>query len=218
LPALIRTHWRAAMNKACALVIVMAKYPALGRGKSRLAAELGRVEALRINRFLHHCTRRAASDARWRTLLAVSPDAKTQARWPGAVGWQAARAPQGRGDLGARMQRLAAHAPHGPIVFIGTDCIGLRRGDIARAVQRARQAGVCVIPATDGGFVLLAARDPRSLAGAFTGVRWSSVHTLADVAANLAARGQRFCATPPMSDVDTAADWRRTVRVRVSAS
>lgn len=196
------------------VLYVVAKAPALGRGKSRLAEGLGRVEALRINRALHRATMMLAQDVRWRTVLALTPDHAARsgvALWPKSI----MRVAQGQGDLGARLARLAhATPPRTPLVFIGTDCLSLTRAHIARALHAAKRDGVHVIPATDGGFVLLAARSRTQLVGLFDAVRWSSPHTLADVMRNAQARGQRIAAAAALSDIDEPADWRVAKRAR----
>ena len=85
-------------------LIVMAKSPCAGRAKRRLAASVGAISATRFYRScLAHTLMRLARDPRWQTLLAVSPDSEVSAPfWPRGI----ERQPQGRGDLGARMQRL----------------------------------------------------------------------------------------------------------------
>lgn len=185
----------------------MAKAPRLGQGKSRLAREVGRVEALRINRLLHARTTRAAIDARWRTLLCISPDRDIDlvlsSVWPlGSP--QCLRQPQGQGDLGARLAR--ALAPHCSVAVVGTDCPSMTRGHVAAAFRALCRKPFALGPAHDGGFWILAARDGGAAARAMRGVRWSSKHAAADVVAALGKHNVAVLAT--LRDVDTLADWR----------
>ena len=65
------------------LLVIMAKAPVCGAVKTRLAREIGAVAAVRFARTL--CAtllREAARDARFRTVLAVSPDAALHAPFP----------------------------------------------------------------------------------------------------------------------------------------
>ncbi|MGE0595687.1 MAG: TIGR04282 family arsenosugar biosynthesis glycosyltransferase [Hyphomonadaceae bacterium] len=184
-------------------LIVMAKAPRLGHGKQRLAADIGALEALRINRALHAHTMREARDPRWRTLLCVTPDSAIHARvdvWPAGV----ARCGQGAGDLGERMAR--ALSPLRRVAMIGADCPGLRRAHIAQAFRVLRQSRFVLGPSEDGGFWLLAARSGLEAARAMRDVRWSSAHTAADVIANLP---ERPLMLPLLYDIDTAADLAR---------
>jgi rSAM/selenodomain-associated transferase 1 len=185
-------------------LIVMAKAPRLGQGKTRLARDAGRAEALRINRAMHARTLRVACDARWRAVLAVTPDDATGLALPGIWPKGVARAAQGGGDLGARMAR-AMDRERGPVAIVGTDCPAMTRADIAAAFAALRHAPVAIGPAEDGGFWVLAARRARDVTPAFTGVRWSTVHAMADVVAGIPAS---VAMLRTLRDVDTLADWR----------
>ena len=68
-------------------LVVMAKQPRAGRVKSRLARDVGAVEATRFYRVtLQRLIRRLGRDRRWTTVLAVSPDgAAGDPVWPRGV-------------------------------------------------------------------------------------------------------------------------------------
>jgi uncharacterized protein len=185
-------------------LIVMAKAPRVGVGKTRLGVDLGRAEAWRINRALQaHTLRAVAHDRRWRTILCVTPDSAVRARirvWPETV----ARVAQGRGDLGERLARALARRRH--VAVIGTDCPGMSRSLIARAFAALKRAPFALGPAEDGGFWLLAARSGSRAAQAMAGVRWSSPHAAGDVVRNIPAG--HVALLPLLRDIDTAADLR----------
>jgi uncharacterized protein len=186
---------------ACAgRLIIMVKEPRLGAVKTRLAAEIGAAAATRFYRgATDHLIRRLASDRRWRTLLAVAPDAAIAARrWPARV----PRLRQGGGDIGVRMERLLlAQRPH-PAVLIGSDIPGIAPRHIAEAFALLCRHDVVFGPATDGGFWLVGIKPLPHLPGMFRDVRWSSPDALADTLANLAGRRIGFAARLP--DVDDA--------------
>lgn len=186
-------------------LVVMAKAPRLGVGKTRLAAGVGSAQALRINRALQARTMRAAIDPRWRTLLCVTPDDAVDLDLPGLWPRDVAREPQGEGDLGARLAR--ALTARRRVAVIGTDCPELTRAHIAAAFNVLRQAPFALGPAEDGGFWLLAARDGSAAARAMVNVRWSSKHTAKDVIRNLGAKRVALLAT--LRDIDVAADLKR---------
>jgi rSAM/selenodomain-associated transferase 1 len=186
-------------------LIVMARAPRLGAGKTRLAKEIGVVEAHRINRALQAHTLRVARDGRWRTLLCVTPDAALDWKLPGVWPDDVARAAQGEGDLGQRMAR--ALAPRRNVAMIGADCPALTRAHIASAFRALRRTPFALGPAHDGGFWLIAARDGAAAAGAMANVRWSTKHAAKDVIVNLGARKVALLAT--LRDVDKAADLMR---------
>jgi uncharacterized protein len=187
-------HWR---------LVVMAKAAVAGQVKTRLARELGVATAMR---FARHRTAallaRVSHAGAWQTSLAVSPDASVGWRlWPRGI----ARKPQGRGDLGARMQRIMRHTEPGPVVIIGTDVPAIRAELILKAFRLLGRHDAVLGPASDGGYWLVGLRRRPRLLSPFRHVRWSTPHALADTLANLHCRsiGQ----LPTLSDVDDAQDF-----------
>lgn len=158
------------------LVIVFARAPRYGTVKTRLAAEIGAAEALRFYRtMLSGSMRRVQDDARWETIVCVTPDAAMHAYWPLRV--QA----QGDGDLGRRMVHALRSAGARPTVIVGSDIPALERRHIAVALLALRRGPFVLGPALDGGYWLIGARRGEQLApNALDGVRWSSASTLAD--------------------------------------
>jgi uncharacterized protein len=194
------------------VIVVLTKAPRIGRGKSRLAAGVGPVEAWRINRALQALTFRRIADPRWRVLIAVDRARDLRLRLPGI--WPPVQiVAQARGDLGARIVAGLAIGS-GPVAVIGTDCPGITRSAVAAVFAGLRRSRFAAGPAADGGFWMLAARTGRNAAPLAAGVRWSSAHTLSDVEARLGpmARG------PKLADIDTADDWRAYQRRRVRRS
>jgi rSAM/selenodomain-associated transferase 1 len=183
-------------------LVIMARQPRYGVGKRRLAREVGDLAAWRFQRNnLARLLRRVAGDPRWRTWLALTPAPGTgeRRRWPPGV----TLVRQGGGDLGARMARLLALPPAGPVVLIGADIPGIRASHIAEAFRTLGAHDWVYGPAADGGYWLVGARRRPVLWPPFDGVRWSTRHALADSLARCRGR-VAFAAT--LRDVDTAAD------------
>ncbi len=177
----------------------MVKEPRAGRVKTRLGRDIGMVPAAWWFRHQVARTIRALGDARWETVLAVSPDG---ARLPRAA---LPRMGQGRGDLGTRMARIFRALPPGPAVIVGADIPGIRRAHVARAFAALGGHEAVFGPATDGGYWLVGMKRVRALPGGlFEGVRWSSRHALADSIATLG--GMRVALVDRLSDVDRAGD------------
>ncbi len=186
-------------------LVVFARAPRFGRGKRRLAAEIGAAAALAFyRRTLARLLARVAGDRRWRLALAVTPDSGTL---HGVRPWRNWK--QGRGDLGTRMARAMMRAP-GPVVLVGADIPALGPRQIARAFARLRSADAVFGPAEDGGFYLVGVRRPGLARRMFARVRWSTRYALADTMRNLA--GRRVALVDRLSDVDTAADLARAVQ------
>ncbi|MGE0723342.1 MAG: TIGR04282 family arsenosugar biosynthesis glycosyltransferase [Alphaproteobacteria bacterium] len=187
-------------------LIVFLRAPSLGRGKRRLARDIGAVPALAFQRTQVACLlRRLGRDPRWRTMLAVTPDDAVRRRWPIRLPAVA----QGRGDLGARMARALATPPPGAVVLIGADIPSVTRADVWSAFRTLGDRDLVLGPARDGGYWLIGMRrTPRPPPRDFGKVRWSSRHALADTLANLGP-GRRVAMAATREDIDDGAAWRR---------
>jgi len=183
----------------------MARAPRLGSVKRRLARDIGAVAALHFYRgHTAALLRDLSGDARWRTWLAVTPDAA--ARDPrGLWNFHGPVIAQGSGDLGARMFRLLQTLPPGPVVIIGSDIPGITRGAVFSAFESLGAQDWVFGPAEDGGYWLVGARRRPALRTPFDGVRWSTAHALADTLANL--KDCDVALVARLRDVDGGADF-----------
>ena len=147
-------------NDSPVAIAILAKAPIPGLAKTRLIPAIGAHAAAVLQERL---TERAVETARRRRYR--PGDAVVRARlratprsaiWRGAFRIALKRQPDG--DLGARMLGAIA-AQNGPTLVIGTDCPALTVGAFARGGRRRLDdADVVLIPAEDGGYVLIGAR------------------------------------------------------------
>jgi glycosyltransferase A (GT-A) superfamily protein (DUF2064 family) len=180
-------------------LLIFARAPAIGVGKTRLARDVGRVEAWRVYRAMSlPLVRRLQTDPRWRTVVRTAPDG---AGWPGAESED-----QGGGGLGERLQRAFRAHSRGPVAAIGTDAPGVTPARVWGAFEAARKAGAALGPAEDGGFWILAVSPERARSLRLPGVRWSSPHTLQDTRRAL---GGRAVLLETLLDVDDGEALRR---------
>jgi rSAM/selenodomain-associated transferase 1 len=186
-------------------LIIMTREPRLGAVKTRLAAEIGAVEATRFYRSVTlTLIRRLAFDRRWKTVLAVAPDTACMSRsWPAGV----QRVVQGGGDIGARMGRLM-RSQSGAALLIGSDIPEVEASHIAQAFMLLHRNDAVFGPAEDGGFWLVGLKPLPHLPNIFRDVRWSSPDALSDTLANLAGRKVGFATK--LADVDDQEAYWRT--------
>ena len=186
-------------------LVIMAKQPMAGQVKSRLARDIGFIRATGVYRTLMRGTMRALCiDRGWRTWAAIAPDMAVDTYpWPAAI----SAFPQGRGDLGTRMQRIFDHMPVGPVIIIGTDIPFITGNDIAAAFKLLGQNDVVFGSAGDGGYWLVGARRTPRIPKLFANVRWSGEHALADTLANCQHLKTGFAAEH--FDIDNKADYLR---------
>lgn len=186
------------------VLLIMAKAPRIGVGKSRLARGIGAVGAWRINRAMQAATVRTALRANAIALLAApSPDLRVDL--PGVWPAQMPRVAQGGGDLGARLTRLFDAIGDRPCAVIGADCPEADDRALARALKALRRAPAVIGPTQDGGFWFFAAQRARRVAPAFAQVAWSTATACMDLQ-----RAVKGCLELPFTlrDIDAIEDWR----------
>jgi len=186
-------------------LFIMVKEPRAGSVKTRLGRDIGMTNAAWWFRHQTQALFRALGrDARWQSILAVSPDWEgLQSRvWPGYL----PRWPQGRGNLGDRMAAIFRDAPHGPVVIIGADIPGVTPALIEKAFRALGDHDAVFGPAPDGGYWLVGLKRGACAipAGLFQDVRWSTEHALADTVATLG--DARVAYIDTLQDVDHACD------------
>lgn len=188
-------------------LILFVRAPALGRGKRRLAKEIGDVAAVRFERLmLALLLRRLAADRRWRLRIAAAPDPTRPTILNSRCGIDVV--PQAGGDLGSRMRRAIAGAPPGPVVLVGADIPAITGRHVAAAFRVLGSRDLVFGPAADGGFWLVGARRRPRLPRLFERVRWSGPHALADTLGG-APRGVTIGFVDRLEDVDDAEVYRR---------
>lgn len=189
-------------------LVIFARSPRLGAVKRRLARDIGAVAAWRFySAVLRRMVMRLARDPRWSCSLAITGG---PARWPAQV----TRMAQGRGDLGARMDRVMRALPPGPVVIIGTDIPDIAPRHIAAAFAALGRVDAVFGSADDGGYWLIGLRRRPFLPRLSGPVRWSSAHALADTCALLGPR-VRTVLLETLIDVDDGESlerWRRSGR------
>ena len=184
-------------------LVVMVKAPRPGRVKTRLAREIGHVEAAWWFRRQTRALIARLRDPRWRLVLAVAPDRAAGGRdWPADL----AQVPQGAGNLGDRMGRMLRSMPPGPVIVVGADIPGITRARVAEGFRALGRAPAVIGPAPDGGYWAVGLRRTAAVpARLFEGVRWSSPEARADTEATLPKPVARIAT---LRDVDTLADLR----------
>lgn len=203
--------------RALAAVAVVAKAPVPGLTKTRLIPLLGAAGAARAQRgfaLQTLATVRAASTGP--LTLWCAPD--TGHRFFRALHQRhgVVCRPQPAGHLGQRMAAaMAAHfvaQPAMPWLVVGTDCPALTPAHLQQAADALQTHDAVLIPAEDGGYVLLGLRRP--LAGVFERIDWSTQRVLAQTRERFREAGARWTELPTLWDVDEPVDWQRWVRHR----
>jgi uncharacterized protein len=201
-------------------LVILARTPALGEVKTRLASEIGTAAALKAYQELLEITLTQAH--RWIDLHPGNFAAVQLTSLDFSNPWLAsaqARFPklhfslQSHGELGERMVgafRLALEHTDQAII-VGSDCplLGPRiYTDVATALN---DHDVAISPTEDGGFALLGLKSlaAAQASGMFIRPRWSTSTTFEDTVGCANAQGLHVKVLSKLWDVDTAQDWTR---------
>jgi hypothetical protein len=188
-------------------LLVFAKAPVRGEVKTRIAAKIGAVAATRLHEALVGRTLAVAVAADiGDVVLCCAPDTSHPffGRMQRELG--VSLAPQVGDDLGERM--AAAFARHCPAVLVGCDCPVLSSAHLQAAARAlASGADAVLMPAEDGGYVLVGLNAPQS--GLFAGMTWGHERVMAETRARAAALGLSCVELETLWDLDRPADLHR---------
>ncbi len=186
-------------------VLVVAKAPAPNRTKTRLVPPLELTEAVALQRALLLDTLagcRAEADA----VALLHAHSDEQAELAALAGPGAELLLQeGRGLHDALRLGLARRLPRGPTAIVSSDIPGVPAGAITQAFGELRNgADVVLGPAADGGYWLIAMREPHD--EPFHEIPWSTPAVLAVTRRRCEEAGLRVAEVAEWRDVDTAVD------------
>jgi rSAM/selenodomain-associated transferase 1 len=188
-------------------IAILARAPFAGQAKTRLIPVLGAEGAAALQAKLIERTVAMAVSAKigpvtlWATPDETHPLFGTMRE---RFGVSLARQPGG--DLGARMH-AAVEAAHSPVLVIGTDCPALNAEHLRQAAKTLPDNDVVVIPAEDGGYVLIGLRRPQ--AEVFSDIVWGSATVMDETRRKIRSLDLSCCELPALWDVDTPRDLER---------
>jgi rSAM/selenodomain-associated transferase 1 len=186
------------VTEAGATVALFTRAPVAGAVKSRLAQRIGAEAALALHRELLARTIAALrGHDDFRLVLYVAGDVSLLA------GEGVACLAQCEGDLGARMAAAVADiTASGRIaVIVGGDCPLLSAADVRAAVVAVRSgADVAIVPAEDGGYVLIAMAALHQTL--FEGIDWGTSRVFATTCDRARQARLQLVALEALWDVD----------------
>lgn len=203
------------MAKEHTLIIIFAKFPAQGMAKTRLQPALGVDGAATMARqLLMHSIEQAVATG-FTVELCVAP-APTDVCWqslnlPADLQWSA----QVEGDLGLRLLTASQNAlgvldtfdildTFKKVVLIGTDCPDLTAPQIQYAAQCLDKQDAVMIPAFDGGYVLLGLTQTHE--HLFSHMTWSVSTVAAVTQQRIKDLGWSLALLEPLADIDEPND------------
>jgi rSAM/selenodomain-associated transferase 1 len=188
-------------------LILLARWPERGVGKSRLAAAIGRDEAYELERaFLMD----SLSWLAWAPALLIAftpPSAAPDFR---RCAPRARLRAQPDGDLGRRIHQAFSEAfamGARRAIIVGSDSPNLPPAIVQSCRDGLAQADVVITPTPDGGFCALGLSRPAG--DLFEGIRWSTALVLRQISQCARELGLTIRETEPWYDIDDSAALRR---------
>lgn len=189
--------------------VIFAKAPIAGFAKRRLVPALGEQGAARLaERLLNH-TLKSVADAGIGTLeLCVTPAVDHPAWSKFSVNRELLWSAQSMGDLGERMAFCAERVTKSgeAVIIIGSDCPALTPDVLRAAADSLRGHDACLVPACDGGYVLIGLNHYN--AAVFEEIPWGSNQVCGKTRERFDALGWRYKLHPPLPDIDRPEDLR----------
>jgi len=190
-------------------LIILTRYPELGKSKTRLIPALGPRGAADLHRNLTEHTLSWAR--RWKERFPASLEVhftgRSEASFQEWLGPDLSYRPQPEGDLGRRMHEAFLQAfQEGveKVVIVGTDCPGLDEDLTQEAFARLDQGEVALGPAKDGGYYLIGLRRP--VEELFRAIPWGTGEVLAKTLETAQRLGLRVSLLEPLEDIDRPED------------
>ena len=186
-------------------VIILIRNPVLGCVKTRLAADIGNLNALNVYKNLLSYTRNITNSMDSSRLLFYSDFIDLNDDWEDGI-YQ--KYLQSGNDFGEKMLNAfnIALTQHELVVIIGSDCFELNSEIIELAFKKLKYFDVVIGPAKDGGYYLMGLK--RVYPELFQGKNWSTDSVLSETINTLKELDLTYHLLPLLGDIDTLQDLK----------
>ena len=198
----------------------MTKWPRYGHCKTRLSKDIGKKNALLIQKMMLQHTISVAKSLFEKNILDISLaisgiGSNSSKRWCQNLGIKDFYL-QGKGSLGERMRRQILRNKKNsllnedrPLIFIGTDLPNLCHIDLLQTLSKLKSSEVVIGPSNDGGYWLIAFSAgmlTNNLFHPFIDIQWSSSNVLQKTIDNLKKGNIRIDYLSTKIDIDNIHD------------
>jgi len=198
----------------------MAKWHGFGRCKTRLAKDIGKFNAAKVQSVMTNHTISVAKSLKQINLLDISIaisglGGKNCRKWCKELGIKKFNL-QGKGCLGEKMKRqiiinkkFCAQNKIKNIIFIGTDLPDLCHLDLLNTFRDLKQNDLILGPSNDGGYWLIGLSEKiisTHLYLPFINIRWGTENVLQNTIDNFASTKLKYKLLDKKIDIDTIFD------------
>ena len=202
------------------LLIIIAKWNAFGRCKTRLAKDIGKTNSAKVQSVMtKHTITVAKHLQKFKPIdvsIAVSGLGKKNCRkWSRKLGIKRFNL-EGEGCLGEKMKRqiiinkkFCTENKIKNIIFIGTDLPDLCHIDLIDTISELKQTDLILGPTNDGGYWLIGLSEKiisKYLHLPFINIRWGGENVLQNTIDNFASIKLKYKLLDKKIDIDTISD------------
>jgi uncharacterized protein len=188
-------------------IIILIRNPILGCVKTRLAADIGDINALNIYKSLLHYTQDITSSIASSRLLFYSDFIDFNDDWEDTT---YKKYLQSGNDFGEKMLTAfnIALAQHELAIIIGSDCFELNSEIIELAFEKLKKFDVVLGPAKDGGYYLMGLK--KGYPELFQDKNWSTDSVLSETLNTVKNLKLSYSLLPLLGDIDTLEDLKES--------
>ncbi len=190
-------------------IIIMTKAAQAGFTKTRLIPALGKQGAANLaKRMLMHTLNQSLEANVGPIEICVTPPPADAIWHDFTISDELEYSDQGKGDLGERLSRVTQRVidKGESVLLIGTDCTQLTATHLQQAKESLRYFDSILIPATDGGYVLLGLNFFHP--SLFESIKWSTDAVCSETTNRLKNLGRSVQIFPNMHDIDEPEDLK----------
>jgi len=203
-----------------ALLIIMAKWHAFGRCKTRLSNDIGKINSAKVQSVMTKHTISVANSLQKTKLIDISIaisglGEKNCRRWSKELGIQKFNL-QGKGCLGEKMKRqiiinkkFCTQNNIKNIIFIGTDLPDLCHQDLLNTLKELQHNDLILGPSNDGGYWLIGLSEKIMLSHTylpFINIKWGTENVIQNTIDNFATKKLKYKFLDKKIDIDTIID------------
>lgn len=199
------------------VVILFAKAPVAGQVNTRLIPDIGEVAATQLQHdLIYHRLDMLTSSGLCEVRLMCAPDVQHDCFQSCNAKYGIELHVQQGDDLGERMFNGVTEAlkDYRYCIIIGTDAPALDAANIKQAIEVLRSGNQAVlVPAEDGGYVLLGLSQPRK--ELFSDISWGSSEVMQQTRRRLQDNAISYIELDSCWDIDVIEDYQRYLKTLV---
>lgn len=208
------------------LLAVFAKYPEIGKVKTRLGKDIGSKNAMLLykamlkdilfnlsNKDMH---KNKKNSINYDLAICFAPKNKTKQFKNMFKSRKLIIHPQTSGNLGTKMNNCFRHffKKYNKIIIIGSDIPTINSLLIEKALNSLKNNDIVLGKSNDGGYYLIGMKKSSNI---FSGIEWSTKNVLKDTIKKINKLKIKYKVMPIIPEIDTLADLKK-IKIKIKSN